>query len=105
MSRTQSQVSQYYGIEGWSCGYFGISNHGNIEVKPFIDNDAKVDLLSLVKRALKEKAQTPLIIRFPQIIKSQLSRLHDAFENAMKENNYKGHVRCVFPFKVNQRKE
>ena len=105
MSRTQSQVSQYYGIEGWSCGYFGISNHGNIEVKPFIDNDAKVELLSLVKRALKEKAQTPLIIRFPQIIKSQLSRLHDAFENAMKENNYKGHVRCVFPFKVNQRKE
>ena len=44
----------------------------------------------------------PLLLRFPEIISSQIEQLCSCFETAITENHYKGKYRGVFPIKVNQ---
>ena len=46
-----------------------------------------------------------MIVRFPQVIKGQLDKLHSAFHQAISEFKYDASHYGVFPFKVNQRRE
>ena len=103
--RNIQEARQTYGIEGWSCGYFGISDRGSVEVNPFGTETVAVDISTIVNMASRNKIQTPLVIRFPQILETQMGRLHGAFKNAIEEFRYEGKQQNVFPFKVNQRKE
>lgn len=106
MSISSIQESrQSYGIDGWGHGYFGISNRGTVEVHPFGTETVSIDLTEIMDEAARRKISTPLILRFPQILDTQLTRLHKAFQNAIEESKYEGANQCVFPFKVNQRKE
>ncbi|BBH52788.1 biosynthetic arginine decarboxylase [Fluviispira sanaruensis] len=94
-----------YGIDDWGSGYFGISDKGTVEVFPFGNKTTSIELAKILEIAAEKKVQTPLIVRFPQILDTQLTRLQNAFRSAMEEFKYDGDLRAVFPFKVNQRKE
>ena len=59
----------------------------------------------MIEESIKQGAQMPLIIRFPQVIKSQLHRMHGAFKKSIETYNYPGRHFGVFPYKVNQRRE
>jgi len=97
---------ELYGIDDWGSGYFGISQQGTVEVYPFgHKKNVSVDLCKILEIAAERKVKTPLIVRFPQILDTQLTRLQDAFRAAMDEFKYEGQLRAVFPFKVNQPKE
>jgi arginine decarboxylase len=74
-------------------------------VYPFGNKKIAIDLPKIMALATEKKVKTPLIIRFPQILDTQLTRLQNAFRGAMEEFKYEGELRAVFPFKVNQRKE
>jgi arginine decarboxylase len=106
MNDSTLQISrQVFGIDGWGNGYFGINAAGNVCVHPFGDERVSLDLGELMSTATRRRIQTPILFRFPQILETQLNRLHKAFQTAMDETKYDGQLRCVFPFKVNQRKE
>ncbi|MRR12412.1 arginine decarboxylase, partial [bacterium] len=45
-----------------------------------------------------------MVIRFPQILTSSVRELNEAFGKAIKEYDYDGDYRGVFPIKVNQKK-
>lgn len=105
VNRNIHDARRTYGIDGWGAGYFGISSRGNVEVFPFGTDSVSVDLTRIMEISTERKIQTPMILRFPQILDTQISRLHRAFRGAMEESRYDGDLRCVFPFKVNQRKE
>ncbi|WGL59478.1 biosynthetic arginine decarboxylase [Pigmentibacter sp. JX0631] len=94
-----------YGIDDWGSGYFGISEQGTVEVYPFGNKQVAIDLAKIVDHATEIKVKTPFILRFPQILDTQLTRIQNAFRGAMEEFKYDGELRAVFPFKVNQRKE
>lgn len=97
-----------YGIDDWGGGYFGISSKGAVEVYPFGKKPGEnqtVQLEKIMEIAAEKNVKTPLILRFPQVLDTQLERLHQAFRNAMDEFKYENQLRAVFPFKVNQRKE
>ena len=94
-----------YGIDNWGAGYFGISAQGRVEVYPFGTEACAVDLAPIVARAHTRKLQTPLIVRFPQILETQMHRLQGALSRSIQECAYQGYAQCVFPFKVNQRRE
>ncbi|KAB8032178.1 biosynthetic arginine decarboxylase [Fluviispira multicolorata] len=94
-----------YGIDDWGSGYFGISDKGTVEVYPFGNKSTSIELAKILEIAAEKKVQTPLIVRFPQILDTQLTRLQNAFRSSMEEFKYEGDLRAVFPFKVNQRKE
>ena len=89
-----------YGISEWSGGYFNINKKGNVEVTP--DDKLKVDLNAIVKDLVQRRIHLPVLIRFPDIIRSQIRLMHSYFQNAIKEHDYKGKYCGVFPVKVNQ---
>lgn len=103
--RQIQEARELYGIDNWGARYFGINDDGNVACHPTGQEHLSVDLLEVIDACKKKGLQAPLILRFPQIIESQLERMHTAFRDAIKESNYKGHHRGVFPFKVNQRRE
>ena len=47
----------------------------------------------------------PILIRFGEILKHRLGEMHQAFQNAIAEHNYKASYCCVYPIKVNQQRQ
>lgn len=100
------QVTQTYGIENWGQGYFSINRLGHLSVHPASKDPRHADVFELVDELIqKRRVNLPLLLRFPQILQTQLNRLCAAYEAAAKEFNYSGGHFPVFPMKVNPRRE
>lgn len=93
------------GIEEWGAGYYGIDEEGSVVCYPTADEKHPIPLREVIGQSIDQGAQMPLIIRFPQVIKSQLGRMHEAFARSVDLYNYPGRHFGVFPYKVNQRRE
>ena len=103
---TLQRIQQVYGVENWSAGYFDINAKGHIIVRPAKDDPRFVDLKDLVDDLLsKHKMQLPLLIRFPQLLTSQLRALAGAYQSAITQYEFQGLHYPVFPMKVNPRRE
>ena len=100
------RIQQVYGVENWSAGYFDVNSKGHILVRPAKDDPRYVDLKELVDDLIaKQKLQLPLLIRFPQLLTSQLRRLSGAYQAAITQYGFNGLHYPVFPMKVNPRRE
>ncbi|STQ84252.1 arginine decarboxylase [Helicobacter fennelliae] len=86
-----------YGIKYWSNDDFIIED-GVVKV----NHKNKPSLLEIVEEIREKGYKGPLLIRFPHLIYKQITQLFCSFENAIKEYDYKGHFKAVFPLKVNQ---
>ena len=62
---------------------------------------ASVGLPTLVGEARRRRIELPLIIRFPDILRAQVTRLHQAFRAAIARTGYANGYRCLYPVKVN----
>ncbi len=62
----------------------------------------KPSLLEITQEIREQGYKGPLLLRFPHLIKKQIDTLFNTFNNAIKEFNYKGKFKAVFPLKVNQ---
>lgn len=107
MSRLQQVIKarEDYNIDEWGAGYYAINDQGFVECYPTGEPDRSSTIQEIVDSARQRGVHPPLIIRFPQIIASQLARLDQAFQRSIAEFNYRGGHLGVFPFKVNQRRE
>ncbi len=100
------QVQLVYGVENWSAGYFDINSRGNIVVHPSPGDPRYADLKEIVDHLVtKRDLNLPLLIRFPQILSSQLRSLTAAYQSAIAEFEYEGLHYPLFPMKVNPRRE
>ncbi|WP_334090007.1 biosynthetic arginine decarboxylase [Helicobacter typhlonius] len=86
-----------YGINFWSNNDFTIDN-GKVKV----NYRHKPALIDIVQEAREKGYKGPLLLRFPHLIKKQVDKVFDSFEDAIKEYSYKGRFKAVFPLKVNQ---
>jgi len=86
-----------YGIDIWGANNFFIEN-GKLK----INYGNQPALIDIVKEIEEKGFQGPLLIRFPHLIRKQINSLYSAFKKAIKEFNYKGNFKAVFPLKVNQ---
>ncbi len=93
-----------YNIDKWGDKYFSINSKGNISVTKDINSEKKIDLFKLVRELKSREINTPLIIRFNDILKDRIHALHDAFSKAIKTYKYKNIYQGVFPVKCNQQK-
>ncbi len=75
-----------------------------MSVHPNQDPTKSIDLKKLVDELRKRDIQLPTLIRFTDILKHRVGQIHDAFERAIKDHDYKGEYRCVYPIKVNQQR-
>lgn len=103
---TLQHVQLAYGVENWSAGYFDISSRGTIIVHPAKDDPRYADLKEIVDHLLaKGRVKLPLLLRFPQILTSQLRVLTAAYQSAIAEFDYAGQHYPLYPMKVNPRRE
>ncbi len=91
-----------YGTSVWSSNYFDINKKGHIEITPFGKKGHKVDLYEIVKDLTQRQIRFPVLVRFPDIIRSQIQSINSCFDKAIKDHDYKGKYQGVFPVKVNQ---
>jgi len=88
---------KHFGLDIWSDDNFIIKND-TINI-----NHASQPSLLQITQEIREKGyKGPLLLRFPHLIKKQISTLFNTFEQAKKEFKYQGSFHAVFPLKVNQ---
>lgn len=104
MASVIEEVADKFGVEAWGAGYFGINRQGNLVVRPAENDSHEVDLKRIIDDLARRGYKTPILLRFPQIIVSQVRRLHQAFSNSLADFDYHGRHTAVFPMKVNQRR-
>mgnify|MGYP000923782340 FL=1 len=97
---------EVYAVRSWGGRYFDISESGNLVAhpagQPTSELPSSIDLKELVDEVRKRGIALPLLIRFPEILKSRIVDLNEAFLTAITEYGYKGNYRGVYPIKVNQ---
>lgn len=98
------ESSKLYSIRNWGQGYFSINDQGHVAVHPTQEVAKKIDLKKLVDELRERDIQLPCLIRFTDILKHRVSQIHEAFQRAIKDHEYKGTYRCVYPIKVNQQR-
>ena len=97
-------ATELYGLEGWGAGYFAIQPDGHLAVTPHRDPGQGVDLYEIVTKLRAEGIRTPVLLRFPQVVVSQVQRLTGAFQAAIDEYGYPNRYAPLFPIKVNQQR-
>ncbi len=95
---------ELYQVQAWGRGYFGINEAGHVVVRPDTLSEREIDLYEVVQGLEARDLRAPLVVRFSDILAHRLQHLHDAFANAIAENEYKNRYAAVFPIKVNQQR-
>ncbi len=100
------EAERVYGVSQWGGGYFQVGENGNVHVTPVPDDPSiRIDFKSVVEEIRKEGVQFPVVVRFHDILRSQVASLNKAFRSAIEEAEYKGLYQGVYPVKVNQMRE
>ncbi len=99
------QAKELYSIDHWGGDYFSVNDKGNISVSPQPGQGSDIDLYEVVQEARNRGLPFPLLVRFQDLLRNQVRRINDCFGNAIRELNYQGQYRGVFPIKVNQLRE
>lgn len=90
-----------YSVNQWGKDFFSINKKGSLEVKL---KHSDLDLYQLVQDLKLRDVQSPLLIRFPEILEARLNLLHNCFNKAIKEYKYQGKYHYIYPIKVNHEK-
>lgn len=94
-----------YGVRMWGKGYFGINKVGHVTVMPNKRADESIDLKELVDELRQRGIEPPILLRFTDILRHRVGEIHQAFTQAIKENEYQGDYCLVYPIKVNQQRQ
>jgi arginine decarboxylase len=93
-----------YHVGAWGKGYFGINDAGHVVVRPDTTERSEIDLYEVVEGLQARDLTTPVVVRFSDILANRLRRLHEAFAQAITENDYRNRYAAVYPIKVNQQR-
>jgi len=100
-----AEASELYDVASWGKGYFSVGQNGHVWVHPDKDAARGIDLKELVDNLQLRGISLPILIRFGEILKHRLGEMHQVFQNAITEHNYKSGYCCVYPIKVNQQRQ
>jgi arginine decarboxylase len=103
-SWTVADSARLYGINNWGQGYFATNELGHVTVHPTRTPAQGIDLKKLVDELRERDIQLPVLLRFTDILQHRVGQIHDAFQRAIKDHDYRGEYRCVYPIKVNQQR-
>jgi arginine decarboxylase len=95
---------ELYHLRAWGQGYFSVNASGHVVVRPDTTEQHEIDLYEVVEGLQARDLTTPVVVRFSDILAHRLRRLHDAFAQAITENDYKNCYAAVYPIKVNQQR-
>ena len=101
-SWTIEDSKRLYRIQEWGDPYFSVNERGNVVVFSQGKPKVSLDLFDLVDSLKEHNINTPLIIRFPEILADRIERLNNCFKTAIKRYGYRGTYQGVYPIKCNQ---
>ena len=104
MTTAIEQTVETYGIENWGAGYFDVNRKGNLVVRPAEGDPRSADLREIIEDLVRRGITAPVLLRFPQLVASQVRKLQRAFSKSIREFEYQGAHMCVYPMKVNQQR-
>ena len=95
---------KYYGLKQWGGGHFSISQDGFMQVHPLRDHRS-IRIQDIVKEAAEKGLKPPMTVRIQDMLHTRVIELNQLFREAIKDEDYEGRYRGVFPIKVNQLRE
>ena len=99
-------AERLYSVKRWGGGYFEIGQNGNLHVTPDPANtEMRIDIQDVIAEIKEEGIQFPVVVRFHDILRSQVAMLNQAFRDSIVEAEYQGKYQGVYPVKVNQMRE
>ncbi|PIE21834.1 MAG: arginine decarboxylase [Planctomycetota bacterium] len=99
-----NRSEELYQIPQWGRGYFRAGKKGRLQVRPRGDRGPSFDLHQLVRGLVERGYETPLLLRFGDILDDRIECVNGAFAQAIEDWEYRGSYRGVFPIKVNQQR-
>lgn len=103
---TIEDAERVYGVKRWGAGYFEIGANGNLTITPDLaKKDMRIDFKAVIDEIKEEGIQFPVVIRFHDILRSQVASLNQTFIKTIEEAQYQGKYMGVYPVKVNQMRE
>jgi arginine decarboxylase len=96
----QSSLERY-GVDRWGQQFLRVNERGHLV---YISGKEPVDLQALAEALDERGIHTPFLLRFPEVIETQMLRLNRAFEQARIENAVEGGHMGLYPLKVNPRR-
>ena len=104
---TAADSAELYGVDAWSNDYFAVSKDGELAVK-LVDSDGSQKDVALpeIMRGLSERGTAaPVLLRFRDLLRARIDELNKSFAKAIKNADYQGEYRGVYPIKVNQQRQ
>jgi len=101
---TISDSQELYNISNWGLGYFRVNELGHLALNPPGGQPLEVDLKVLVDDIVARGIELPVLLRLTDLIRVRVDTLVSAFRDAMREYEYTGEFRGVYPVKVNQQR-
>ena len=99
-------ADQLYKFSRWGEGYFQLNTQGQVCVAPNKEQSHSPIAIEAVITEMKEQGiALPAVIRFHDILHSQVKKLNQSFRKEIKDKKYTGQYFGVFPIKVNQMRE
>ena len=99
---TTRDSAELYRTESWGDPYFFVNELGHVGVRSLASPSTTMDIALIVDELRKRGVQLPVLLRFQDILRSQVQRLNEAFSSAIQESGYSNVYRGIYPIKVNQ---
>src|SRR4051795_11367632 len=78
-----AESAKLYSIQQWGNGYFSINDDGHVAVHPTQDPKISVDLKQLTDELRERDIALPILVRFTDILRHRVGKLHSAFAKAI----------------------
>jgi arginine decarboxylase len=103
---TKEEADEVYHISRWGDGYFDINDQGHLCVLPNREtNGPRIDIHEVLEEMKAQNIPFPIVIRFHDILRSQVKVINETFRDVIKEAGFQGQYNGVYPIKVNQMRE
>lgn len=103
---TPLDSDRLYQISQWGEGYFEVNAKGNLSVNPERrENGPRIDIAEVIEEMHSQGIAFPAVIRFHDILWSQVVSINETFKKTIEDEGYKGRYLGVYPIKVNQMRE
>ena len=103
---TTQDANDIYQISRWGEGYFSVNDKGDLCVNPTrTENGPAINMMEVVEEMKNKNIAFPAVIRFHDILRSQVANLNKTFRSVIEEAKFTGSYLGVYPIKVNQMRE
>ena len=106
LSLSPQEGCALYSVKQWGNDYFSVNENGHLCVLPEKREEGpKIDFFQILKEIKDQDISFPTVIRFHDILRSQVRLLNTTFADTIADYGYQGSFYGVYPIKVNQMRE